>query len=182
MIVGGETDGRSARTHRPPYPGVVLSLFVKQTLRHLGLDERKKDLDELHVLLEAGKVTPVVDRTFPIGDAPAAITYLREGSAATISSSRINAAPSSSFRTLSAETGPWKGERRVERCPGSRAPVWIAVKSTPSGSWATDFRPSSTAPLRGHSDRATTTRALQRSSVSLKTIRNSLSSIFTKPR
>jgi NADPH:quinone reductase-like Zn-dependent oxidoreductase len=44
--------------------------------------ERKKDLDELHELLETGKVTPVIDRTFPLGDVPDAIAYLREGSAA----------------------------------------------------------------------------------------------------
>jgi NADPH:quinone reductase-like Zn-dependent oxidoreductase len=38
-------------------------------------------LKELHELLEAGKVTPVVDRTFPLSDVPDAIRYLREGCA-----------------------------------------------------------------------------------------------------
>jgi NADPH:quinone reductase-like Zn-dependent oxidoreductase len=42
---------------------------------------RKEDLEELHELLEAGKVTPVVDRTLPLIDVPEAIRYLREGRA-----------------------------------------------------------------------------------------------------
>ena len=31
-------------------------------------------------LIEAGKLTPVVDRTFPLSEVPAAIRYLRDGS------------------------------------------------------------------------------------------------------
>jgi NADPH:quinone reductase-like Zn-dependent oxidoreductase len=42
---------------------------------------RQEDLEELRELLEAGKVTPVVDRTFPLSEAPDAIRYLREGRA-----------------------------------------------------------------------------------------------------
>jgi len=42
---------------------------------------RREDLEELHELLEAGKVTPVVDRTLPLIDVPEAIRYLREGRA-----------------------------------------------------------------------------------------------------
>ena len=41
--------------------------------------ERKSDLEALHKLLEAGKVTPVVDRTFPLIDVREAIRYLRAG-------------------------------------------------------------------------------------------------------
>jgi NADPH:quinone reductase-like Zn-dependent oxidoreductase len=43
--------------------------------------EREEDLEELHELLEAGKVTPVVDRTFPLSEVPEAIRYLRDGRA-----------------------------------------------------------------------------------------------------
>jgi len=38
-------------------------------------------LEVLHELLEAGKVTPVVDRTFPLSEVPEAIRYLRAGRA-----------------------------------------------------------------------------------------------------
>jgi NADPH:quinone reductase-like Zn-dependent oxidoreductase len=35
----------------------------------------------VNALTEAGKVTPVVDRTYPLSEAPKAISYLEEGSA-----------------------------------------------------------------------------------------------------
>jgi NADPH:quinone reductase-like Zn-dependent oxidoreductase len=38
-------------------------------------------LTALAELVEAGKVTPVIDRTYPLGDLPAAIRYLRQGRA-----------------------------------------------------------------------------------------------------
>jgi NADPH:quinone reductase-like Zn-dependent oxidoreductase len=48
----------------------MLSPFVSQKLRTWISTERKEDLEELHKLLEAGKVTPVIDRTFPLSDPP----------------------------------------------------------------------------------------------------------------
>ncbi len=82
VIVGGETDGRWLGGTDRQIRAMILSLFVKQKLGTWVSTERKRDLDELRELLETGKVTPVVDRTFPLEDAAAAITYLREGSAA----------------------------------------------------------------------------------------------------
>jgi len=35
----------------------------------------------LKELIEAGKVTPVIDRTYPLGEAPEAIRYLEAGHA-----------------------------------------------------------------------------------------------------
>jgi len=43
--------------------------------------ESNEDLETVHQLLEAGKVTPVVDRTFPLSEVPEAIRYLRDGRA-----------------------------------------------------------------------------------------------------
>lgn len=43
--------------------------------------EREEDLETLRELLEAGKVTPVVDRTYPLADVPEAIRYMRSGHA-----------------------------------------------------------------------------------------------------
>lgn len=43
--------------------------------------ENHKDMIVLKELVEAGKVTPVIDRTFPLSEAPGAIRYLRDGSA-----------------------------------------------------------------------------------------------------
>ena len=81
VIVGGEGGGkwlggidRQLRAH-------VLSPFVGQKLATWISKERKEDLEALRELLEAGKVTPVVDRTFPLSEVPEAIRYLRNGRA-----------------------------------------------------------------------------------------------------
>jgi NADPH:quinone reductase-like Zn-dependent oxidoreductase len=36
-------------------------------------------MTELKELLEAGKLTPVIDRTFPLSEARAAMSYLQDG-------------------------------------------------------------------------------------------------------
>ena len=41
----------------------------------------KEDLVVLTELFEAGKVKPVIDRTYPLSEAPAAIRYLEAGHA-----------------------------------------------------------------------------------------------------
>jgi NADPH:quinone reductase-like Zn-dependent oxidoreductase len=42
-------------------------------------DERPEDLQALCELLEAGKVTPLIDRTFPLREVPEAIWHMVEG-------------------------------------------------------------------------------------------------------
>lgn len=59
----------------------VLSPFVSQKLRPFGAHLSKADLTILRELLETGKVTPIIDRTYPLGDTPKAIRYLEEGHA-----------------------------------------------------------------------------------------------------
>lgn len=58
----------------------MLAPFVSQKLRPLLSVERKEDLHALE-LSEAGRVTPVIDRTYPLSEAPEAIRYLGEGHA-----------------------------------------------------------------------------------------------------
>jgi len=41
----------------------------------------QKDLLVLKELIEAGKVTPVIDSTYPLSEAPEAIRYMHEGHA-----------------------------------------------------------------------------------------------------
>jgi NADPH:quinone reductase-like Zn-dependent oxidoreductase len=43
--------------------------------------ESTEDLLALKELVEAGRVTPVIDRTFPLEDTPEAIRYLESGNA-----------------------------------------------------------------------------------------------------
>jgi NADPH:quinone reductase-like Zn-dependent oxidoreductase len=45
----------------------------------LSSTPRQKDLQTLRELIEAGKVTPVIDRTYPLAEVPQAIRHLVEG-------------------------------------------------------------------------------------------------------
>jgi NADPH:quinone reductase-like Zn-dependent oxidoreductase len=82
VIVGGEGGGRwtggfDRQTVRAP----LLSLFVGQTLRPVIAKVRTQDLDALRELIEAGSVTPVIDKTYPLTEAPQAIRALHGGHA-----------------------------------------------------------------------------------------------------
>ena len=57
----------------------MLSRFVGQRLRMLASKPRQDDLQTLRELLEAGEVTPLIDRTFPLREVPEAIRYLLQG-------------------------------------------------------------------------------------------------------
>ena len=55
---------------------VALSRLVSQRLRILSSKPRQEVLQRMRELLEAGKVTPVIDWTYPLGEVPQAIRYL----------------------------------------------------------------------------------------------------------
>jgi NADPH:quinone reductase-like Zn-dependent oxidoreductase len=61
--------------------GAVLSRFVSQRIVTFVCKPNKDDLELLKELIEARKVTPVIDRTYPLAEAPEAIRYLEEGHA-----------------------------------------------------------------------------------------------------
>jgi NADPH:quinone reductase-like Zn-dependent oxidoreductase len=80
VIVGGDGGGRwTGGFFRGMLRAPLLSLFVGQRMRGLNSNENQKDLLALKELIEAGKVTPVVDRIYPLGDTPEAIRYLEKG-------------------------------------------------------------------------------------------------------
>jgi NADPH:quinone reductase-like Zn-dependent oxidoreductase len=84
VIVGGEGGGKwTGGFFRQILRAPLLSLFTGQRFRGLiDAKERRDDLLALKELIEAGKVTPVVDRTYPLVEAPDAIRYLERGHAA----------------------------------------------------------------------------------------------------
>ena len=60
---------------------LVLSRFVSQTLRTFVMSPKLENLVVLTNLIGAGKVTPVIDRTYPLRETAAAIRYVEEGHA-----------------------------------------------------------------------------------------------------
>jgi NADPH:quinone reductase-like Zn-dependent oxidoreductase len=60
---------------------LALSRFVGQRLVPFVAKIRKADLLALKELVEAGKVLPVVDRAYPLSEAPDAIRYIETGHA-----------------------------------------------------------------------------------------------------
>jgi NADPH:quinone reductase-like Zn-dependent oxidoreductase len=80
VIVGAEDAGNWLGIRRQ-LRAAALSPFVRQKLGFFISKERRQDLEELRTLLEAGTIRPVVDRTFPLEEVPAAIGYLRGGHA-----------------------------------------------------------------------------------------------------
>jgi NADPH:quinone reductase-like Zn-dependent oxidoreductase len=81
VLVGGEGGGRWTGGFERSLWALMLSPFVGQKLRALVSTEREEDLQSLRELIEAGKVTPVIDRTYALSEVPDAIRYLEEGHA-----------------------------------------------------------------------------------------------------
>jgi NADPH:quinone reductase-like Zn-dependent oxidoreductase len=80
LLVGGghavePVLGGMGRALRAP----LLSLFIRQNLRPVTGRERAEYLNELTTLLEAGKLTPAIDRTYTLAEAPDALRRLTEG-------------------------------------------------------------------------------------------------------
>ncbi|WP_374778167.1 NAD(P)-dependent alcohol dehydrogenase [Streptomyces sp. NBC_01310] len=79
VIVGGEGGGRWIGGNQRQLGALLLSPFVGHRLSTLASTEHHNELEVLTELIEAGSVTPVVDRTYPLAEVPDAIRYLREG-------------------------------------------------------------------------------------------------------
>ncbi len=81
VIIGGEEGGRWFGGVDRQLRALMLSPFVRQKLKAPIYMTRKEDLQALKELVEAGKVTPVIHKTFPLGEVPEAMRHLEEGHA-----------------------------------------------------------------------------------------------------
>ena len=81
VIVGGEAGGRWLGGMDRQLRALLLSRFVDQKLGTFVSRENHEDLIVLKELIEAGKITPVVDRTYELIEASQAIRYLEQGHA-----------------------------------------------------------------------------------------------------
>lgn len=75
ILVGGDT----GRMFRVMLLGPLLSLFGSRTFAFLFSRPDRDDLLVLKELIEEEKVSPVIDRRFPLDEVPEAIRYLEEG-------------------------------------------------------------------------------------------------------
>jgi NADPH:quinone reductase-like Zn-dependent oxidoreductase len=81
VIVGGETDGRLLGGSDRQVRAILLSKLVSQKLGTFVASENAEDLAALRDLLEAGTITPAMDRTYPLRDTSAAVRYVQDGHA-----------------------------------------------------------------------------------------------------
>jgi NADPH:quinone reductase-like Zn-dependent oxidoreductase len=79
VIVGGETDGRLLGGSGRQLRAKLLSPFVSQRLGTFIASENAADLRTLAALIEAGTVTPAIDRIYPLAETAAAIARLLDG-------------------------------------------------------------------------------------------------------
>ncbi|MGW2256141.1 NAD(P)-dependent alcohol dehydrogenase [Kitasatospora sp. NPDC001660] len=81
VIVGGEDGGRWFGGLGRQLRALLLSPFIGQRLRTLFSTQRHEDLRLLAELIETGAVKPLVDRSYPLAEAPQAISHLMAGHA-----------------------------------------------------------------------------------------------------
>jgi len=79
VIVGGEEGGRWTGGFGRSLRAAALSPFVRQQLKMLAAKEHFSTLERLTDLIEAGKVTPSIDRTYPLDQVPEAMRQLEAG-------------------------------------------------------------------------------------------------------
>jgi NADPH:quinone reductase-like Zn-dependent oxidoreductase len=72
---GGHADGKLGRTIR----ALVASMVVRQQASPTVKTQNHDDLVALRDLVEAGKITPVIDRTYPLEETPRAIDRVAAG-------------------------------------------------------------------------------------------------------
>ena len=80
VIVGGEEGGNLTGMNRQ-LRALALSPFVRQRLTMFIAKQRSRDLERLTELIDAGKVTPSIDRTYPLDQVPEAMRHLEAGKA-----------------------------------------------------------------------------------------------------
>jgi NADPH:quinone reductase-like Zn-dependent oxidoreductase len=85
LIGHGGSEGRWIGPFGSLIRALVLSRFVRQRMvSYIGKpnyssEPNDGDLATLKELIEAGKITPVIDRTYSLSETPDALRYLEEG-------------------------------------------------------------------------------------------------------
>ncbi len=81
VIVGGEQGGRLTGGLDRQFRAKAISLFVRQRMTFFVSKERASDLERITEFIEAGKLTPSIDRIFALDQVPEAMRHLEAGEA-----------------------------------------------------------------------------------------------------
>ncbi len=86
VLIGHDHFGKSAGRVFGSVPRmlklVALSVFVKNLPpADFSIPSKKESMEVLTAFLAAGKVTPIIDRTYPLDQVPEAMRYMQEGNA-----------------------------------------------------------------------------------------------------
>jgi NADPH:quinone reductase-like Zn-dependent oxidoreductase len=79
VLTGGEEGGNLTGGMNRSLGAAIVSLFVRQRLTMVLNKESGSNLERLTELIEAGQVTPSIDRTYPLEQAPDAMRHLDAG-------------------------------------------------------------------------------------------------------
>jgi NADPH:quinone reductase-like Zn-dependent oxidoreductase len=81
LLSSGESSGRWIGPLGRVFKASALSPFVSQRMTSFTMKPNAEDLQFLAVLLEAGELSPLIDRSHPLSEVPEAIGYLEQGHA-----------------------------------------------------------------------------------------------------
>jgi NADPH:quinone reductase-like Zn-dependent oxidoreductase len=81
VLISGDSNGRWIGPVVRVIKALALAPFVSQTLASFTVKPNRQDLEFLRELIEAGDLSPVIDRTNSLSEIPEAIRYLEEGHA-----------------------------------------------------------------------------------------------------
>ncbi len=81
ILSSGDSPGRFVGPMGRVVKARLLSLFVSQRLELLEAKPNAGDLEALRKLIDGGSVTPVIEQTYPLEEAAAAIRHLETGRA-----------------------------------------------------------------------------------------------------
>jgi NADPH:quinone reductase-like Zn-dependent oxidoreductase len=81
VLNGGGSPGHVFGPIATLLKAIVVNLFVSQRLRPLPSKQKQEELLAVTHLIESGKLTPIVDRTYPLADTAEGVSYVEQGHA-----------------------------------------------------------------------------------------------------